>query len=83
MIFEGTITLGNVLTIASILTGGLVFLFTLRADLNALHGRVARVETGLEAGLSKMTDELIQVAKQEERLNAHADRISRLESDDS
>lgn len=75
IVFDGSVTLGNILTIISIVGAGFVFVMTMRADLSALGLRVEKVE-GI---MSKVIDALIQLAKQEERLDSHAQRLRRLE----
>lgn len=77
VIFDWTITAGNIATVLTMFAGGVVFIVTLRADLITIGRRLERVESGM----SQITDALIQLAKQEERLNAHADRLSRLENE--
>lgn len=78
MVFDASITLGNVLTMISIVGAGFVFVMTMHSNLTALGDRVGRVEGVMQ----QVTSALIQIAKQEERLNSHAERIARLESHD-
>jgi hypothetical protein len=73
--FDFTITLGNALTIVTMGVTGLGFVWTMKAEIKVLVQRLDNVE----GAMAKITDALIQLARQEVRLDAHADRISRLE----
>jgi len=75
MIFDGTISLGNILTIVSIAATGFAFIMTMKGDVKLLSARLDKVD----AIMSKVTDALIQIARQEERLDHHAKRIEHLE----
>jgi hypothetical protein len=73
--FDLTITLGNILTILAMGVAGFGFIWAMKSDIKVLLGRLDNVE----GAVAKLTDALIQLARQEVRLDAHADRISRLE----
>ena len=75
--FDTTITLGNILTILTM--GGSVYFFimTMKADLRLMSQRL----TSVEVNMSQVTLALVQLAKQEARLDAHADRINRMEQE--
>lgn len=77
MSFDTTITLGNVLTMITM--GGSVYFFimTMKSDLRLLSARL----TSVEVNMTQVTVALVQLAKQEARLDAHADRISRIEQE--
>ena len=79
MSFDTSITLGNVLTIFAMGASVYFFIMTMRGDLRVLGQRL----TSVEVGMSQVTLALVQLAKQEARLDAHADRISRLEQESS
>lgn len=73
--FDSTITLGNVLTIVTMGVAGFGFVWTMKSDIKVLLQRLDKVE----GAMAKLTEALVQLARQEVRLDAHADRISRLE----
>ena len=73
--FDTTITLGNLLTIAAMAASVYFFIMTMKADLRVMSQRL----TSVEIGMSQVTLALVQLAKQEARLDAHADRIKFLE----
>jgi hypothetical protein len=73
--FDLTITLGNILTILAMGVAGFGFIWAMKSDIKVLLGRLDNVE----GAVAKLTDALIQLARQEVRLDAHADRIARLE----
>jgi hypothetical protein len=71
MIFDATVKLGDIITAASILAGGLVVLATMRADLAGLNRRLDVVEVELK----RQTEILIALARVDERLIALERRI--------
>jgi hypothetical protein len=77
MAFDTTITLGNILTIFAMAGSVYFFIMTMRGDLRVLGQRL----TSVEVSMSQVTLALVQLAKQEARLDAHADRINRLEQE--
>jgi hypothetical protein len=79
MAFDTTITLGNVITIITMAGSVYFFIMTMRGDLRVLGQRL----TNVEVSVSQVTLALVQLAKQEARLDAHADRINRLEQERS
>ena len=82
MSIDWTINLGHILTIVGLVSGGLVFVLTVRSDVNSIkatEGGVQRRLDAVEGDLRKITDVLVEIARQDERLNAHAARILSLE----
>jgi hypothetical protein len=77
MAFDATISLGNLLTIVAMVGSVYFFIMTMRGDLRVLGQRL----TSVEVGMAQVTLALVQLAKQEARLDAHADRISRIEQE--
>ena len=80
--FDMTVTLGNLLTIVAMAIAGLGFVWTMKGELRAFEGELHAISgrlAGVEGVMSKVTDALVQLAAQGARLDAHADRISRLE----
>lgn len=65
MIFEWKISIGNLVSLMSVLVGGLLFVFTIKADLQVITVRVAQIESTN----SKIGDVLITLARQDERLS--------------
>lgn len=75
MTFDPTLSIGALLNLLGFVLGGLIFAVTLRSDLRALVSRVDR----LEIHSDRMDRSLQALAVQDERLNSHAARISKLE----
>ena len=74
--FDWSIKLGDVLTIVAIVAAALGFLYTLRGKVDAMDGRLKHVETELSA----FVQALVQLARQDERLNSHDKRLSSIEA---
>lgn len=68
---EMTISLGNLLTILAFLIGGIGFVYTIRSDVRAQGERLDAVEHELQ----KLSDILIALGRQDERLNSMDRRI--------
>jgi hypothetical protein len=66
-----TINLGNVLTILTFIAGGLGFVYTIRADVKVTSLRLAAVEQEL----AQLRNVVVQIARQEERMNAMDQRM--------
>ena len=82
MVIDWTINIGNLLVIGGFLLGGLGFVYTIRADVNSLKGTevgLAARLVSVETELKKMTDVLISLARQDERLSAQDHRIDHVE----
>lgn len=75
-VFDWSIKLGDVLTIVAIVAAALGFLYTLRGKVDAMDGRLKHVETELSA----FVQALVQLARQDERIEAHDKRLNSLES---
>lgn len=74
-IFFGTVTLGALLQIGGYLVVGVIFVVTLRNNLQSLNNRVA----SLESMHAKMVDAMTTLAVQNERLNNQDRRLAELE----
>ncbi len=77
MNFDWSINLGHVIAVVGFMISGAGVVWALRADLKVLAQRV----TSLETSFLKIADVLVHIGRQEERLNAHERRISRVEDD--
>jgi hypothetical protein len=79
---DWSLSLGNIITIIGLLVGGLAFAFRIDGTVSRLKdgesNTVDRI-SAVERDLSKITDVLVTLARQDERLNSHADRIRSLE----
>jgi len=80
-----TITIGNLMSLVAIVMGGITFLIRVESRLNILiHERIMEKEsTGkkfedIDTHLTKLGDALIQLAKQEVRMDGIEKRISEL-----
>lgn len=76
MTFDASVNLGQLLTLISILGSGLVVVVTMRADMRAIVARVANIEKAVE----RQTDILVQINRQEVRMDSQEKRIERLEA---
>lgn len=81
--FDWQINLGNILTIAAFIVGGLGFVWTMRSQIISLGGRTG----AMEAELKKLGDILVNQGVQNERMNnldyrlaAQAQRAQELEA---
>lgn len=78
MTFDPTITLGTVLTLAGFILGGMAFVYAIRSDVAQLGTRESQFRErldALETEFKKMTDVLVQIARQDERMRAHESRL--------
>jgi hypothetical protein len=73
--FDWSVKLGDVLTILAIAGTAIGFLYALRGKVEAIDNRLTHVEKDL----GTFVDTLIQIGKQDERLDSHAQRIGELE----
>ena len=74
MLLDFTVNLGHVLTIASFLIGGVAFVYAIRGDVGSIKARMEVVESEIR----KISDILITVARQDERMNAFDRQITEL-----
>ena len=74
-LFDRTITYGHILTAISFIVAGTAAFFGMKAELQNVDQRVARIE----ATLQQLADVVVQTARQDERLNAIERRVDRLE----
>lgn len=77
MTFDWSINVGHVLAAIGFILGASGVVWALRGDMKVLANRL----TSVEATVIKLADILIQIGRQEERLNSHDRRITKLEDD--
>ncbi len=70
---DWTISVGNIITVAGFLGGGILFMIAVRRDVDQI---AVRLEP-LENAISKLTDILIEMARQSERMNAFERELQR------
>ena len=75
--FDATVTLGNVLTIVGMGVAGIAFVLAMKGELRVFAQRLDK----LESVMGRVTEALVELARQEVRLDAHADRIKNLEQE--
>lgn len=75
MVFDATVNLGQIMTLFSMLGGGMAVILTLRSDMEALGKRVESLEHAVE----RQTEILVQINRQEVRLDSQERRLARLE----
>jgi uncharacterized membrane protein len=78
MIFDWTINASHVITAIGLVGGAFGIVYAIRSDVRILKAELDAVKIQI----TKITDVLLLTARQEERLNAHERRISRLEDVD-
>lgn len=65
------VNLGNILTIITFLTGGVYFVSTIKASVEAQGGRLVSVESEIH----ELRKVVVAMARQEERMNAMDQRM--------
>jgi aspartyl aminopeptidase len=78
MTFDLTINWGHVLTGIGLALGAVGIVYAIKGDVRLLKAEL----DGMRQQISKITDVLIHLGRQEERLNSHAQRIQKLEDRD-
>ncbi|MDI3469854.1 MAG: hypothetical protein OJF62_001917 [Pseudolabrys sp.] len=74
-LLDRTITYGHILTAISFVIAGTAAFFGMKAELQNVDQRVAKIE----ATLQQLANVVVQTARQDERLNAIERRVDRLE----
>jgi hypothetical protein len=74
-LLDRTITYGHILTAISFITAGTAAFFGMKAELQNMDQRVAKIE----ATLQQLANVVVQTARQDERLNAIERRVDRFE----
>jgi len=74
-LFDPTINYGHILTAVSFIVAGTAAFFGMKAELQNLDQRVAKIE----ATLQQLANIVVQTARQDERLSAIERRADRLE----
>lgn len=74
-VFDPTINYGHVLTALSFILAGIGAYYGMRAELQGVDHRVAKIETTLQ----QLANVLVLTARQDERLIAIERRVDRLE----
>lgn len=77
--FELTISLGSILTMASFLVGGLVFALSIKGDTRVHEARfdsMSEQQREIREELKKLSEVLIKLAVQDGRIKAAEDRIA-------
>ena len=75
MQFDWTVNLGNILTVGSFVAGGVLFIMTIRDDAKITARRLESVE--LE--LARISQAIVDIARQDERMKAMEHRLRLLE----
>ncbi|MBV6486928.1 MAG: hypothetical protein GHHEDOFH_00865 [Pseudorhodoplanes sp.] len=75
LLLDRTITYGHILTAISFVVAGTAAFFGMKAELQNVDQRVAKIE----ATLQQLANVVVQTARQDERLNAIERRVDRLE----
>ena len=82
MAVDWTVNIGNMLTVIGFLFGGLLFVFAIRSDVNSIKAAeavsIARLKN-VEIELSKMTQAIVEIARQDERMKSFERRMKVIE----
>lgn len=78
MTFDFTINWGHVLTGIGLALGAVGIVYAIKSDVRLLKAEL----DGMRVQIAKITDVLIHLGRQEERLNSHDQRIKKLEDRD-
>lgn len=78
-LLDRTIAYGHILTAISFITAGTAAFFGMKAELQNVDQRVAKIESTLQ----QLANVVVQTARQDERLNAIERRVDRLEESPS
>jgi hypothetical protein len=80
MVFDYSINLGHLMTMLSLMSGGIWFIASFRADIRVVVQRLGQFDAELKEfkaaleklsdGLNKVAEILVKIARQEERLDA-------------
>jgi hypothetical protein len=84
MAIDYTITIGNIIEIASIVGGGILVLWTLKADVNALKtgSETLKIDFNqMQAEIKKLGDILVNLADIRGEIRVHDTRITSAEQD--
>jgi hypothetical protein len=78
MMFDLTVNWGHVLTGIALALGAIGIVYAIKSDVRVLKAEL----DAMRAQIVKITDVLVHLGRQEERLNSHEKRIERLEDND-
>lgn len=84
MVVDYTITVGNIIEIASIVGGGLLVLMTIKTDVNLLKGATQALKDDLAAmqgEIRKLSEILVNLADIRGEIRVHDTRITAIEQD--
>lgn len=76
-----SLNIGQIITLAAYIVGGVAFVMALKADVRAVNADVANLKLAVEAverDINKLTDVLVALGRQDERLNAMDQRIDEI-----
>lgn len=75
MTFDWTINFGHILTALGLVGGAIGIVYAVRTDVKIIKGEIDSIKEDLRT----MADVMVQLGKQEERINSVERRVSRLE----
>ena len=75
MSFDLTANWGHVLTAAGLFLGSVGIVYAIKGDVRVIKAEI----DSMKAHRVKLTDALIHIGRQEERLNSHEHRLDKLE----
>ena len=76
-----SLNIGQIITLAAYLIGGVAFVMALKSDVRAVNVDVGNLKNAVEAiekDITKLTDVLVSLGRQDERLNAMDQRIDEI-----
>jgi hypothetical protein len=75
MTFDWTINFGHIITAIGLIGGAMGIVYAMKMDVRVIKSEIDDIKSDLRS----MAGVLVQIGRQEERLNSHDRRISKLE----
>jgi hypothetical protein len=75
MSIDWTINLSHLVTVFGLLMGAVAIVYAIKSDVRIIKAEL----DSLKVQITKITDVLVHIGRQDERINSHERRISKLE----
>jgi hypothetical protein len=75
MSIDWTINLSHLVTVFGLLMGSVAIVYAIKSDVRIIKAEL----DSLKVQITKITDVLVHIGRQDERINSHERRISKLE----
>jgi hypothetical protein len=77
MSIDWTINLSHLVTVLGLFMGAVAIVYAIKSDVRIIKAEL----DSLKEQITKITDVLVHIGRQDERINSHERRISKLEED--